>query len=39
VGFVVKGAGDQDIKVGISGFSGGFDEIGTEDGAKFGLML
>jgi hypothetical protein len=39
VGFVVKGTGNEDIKVCISGISGCLDEIGTEDGAKFGLML
>jgi hypothetical protein len=38
VGFVVEGAGNQNIKVGIFGC---LDEIGMEDGdgAKFGLML
>jgi hypothetical protein len=39
VGFVVKGTGNEDIEVGVSGISGCLDEIGTEDGAKFGLML
>ena len=36
VRFVGKGAGDQKVKSGIASLTGGFDQIGALDGAKFG---
>ncbi len=36
VGFVIESAGDQDVETRLCGFAGGFREIGTRDGAKFG---
>ena len=34
VGFVVEGAGDQDVKIGVCSLAGGLHEIGTGDGAE-----
>ena len=36
VGFVIESAGDQHVETRLCGFTGGFREIGTRDGAKFG---